>query len=80
LTLNESIEFLSPAITSVKLPSSGVGVPSYSLPFMESISPKLKKQIIEGRDVNLAALLMKDYEAVQAACSLHTSSGHSSLR
>ena len=51
------------------------GVPSYSLPFMESISPKLKKQIIEGRDVNLAALLMKDYEAVQAACSLHTSSG-----
>jgi hypothetical protein len=26
-------------------------------------------------DVNLAALLMKDYESVQAASSLHTSSG-----
>jgi hypothetical protein len=42
---------------------------------MESISPKLKKQIIEGRDVNLAALLMKDYESEQAASSLHTSRG-----
>jgi hypothetical protein len=40
------------------------GVPSSSLPFMDIISPTLKKQIIEGRDVNLAALLMKDYESV----------------
>ena len=51
------------------------GVPSSSLPFMDIISPTLKKQIIESRDVNLAALLMKNYESVQAACSLHTSSG-----
>jgi predicted HAD superfamily hydrolase len=43
--------------------------------FMDIISPTLKKQIIECRDVNLAALLMKNYESVQAACSLHTSSG-----
>ena len=42
---------------------------------MDIISPTLKKQIIEGRDVNLAALLMTDYESVQAASSLHTSSG-----
>ena len=42
---------------------------------MESISPKLKKQIIEGRDVDLAALLRKDYESVQADSSLRTSSG-----
>jgi hypothetical protein len=42
---------------------------------MDIISPTLKKQIIECRDVNLAALLMKNYESVQAACSLHTSSG-----
>jgi hypothetical protein len=28
-----------------------------------------------ARDVNLAALLMNNYESVQAACSLHTSSG-----
>ena len=49
------------------------GVPSSSLPFMDIISPTLKKQIpvLEGRDVNLAALLMKDYESVQAANSLH---------
>jgi hypothetical protein len=49
------------------------GVPSSSLPFMDIISPTLKKQIpvLEGRDVNLAALLMKDYETVQAANSMH---------
>jgi hypothetical protein len=41
---------------------------------VDIISPTLKKQIIEGMDVNLAALLMKDYESVQAASSLHTSS------
>ena len=40
---------------------------------MDIISPILKKQIIEGRDVNLAALLMK--ESVPATCFLHTSSG-----
>jgi hypothetical protein len=51
------------------------GVPSYSLPLMDIISTTLKKQILEGRDVNLAALLMKDYESVQAASSLHKSSG-----
>ena len=51
------------------------GVPSSSLPLMDIISPTLKKQIIECRDVNLAVLLMKNYESVQAACSLHTSSG-----
>ena len=42
---------------------------------MDIISTTLKKQILEGRDVNLAALLMKDYESVQAASSLYTSSG-----
>jgi hypothetical protein len=31
---------------------------------MDIISTTLKKQILEGRDVNLAALLMKDYESV----------------
>jgi hypothetical protein len=39
------------------------------------ISSTLKNQIIEGRGVNVAALLMKAYESVQAASSLHTSSG-----
>jgi hypothetical protein len=38
------------------------------------ISSTLKNQIIEGRGVNLAALLMKDYEYVQAASFIHTSS------
>jgi hypothetical protein len=42
---------------------------------MDIISPTLQKQIIEGRDVNLAALLMQDYESVQTASSLYTSSG-----
>ncbi|CAG2241264.1 unnamed protein product [Mytilus edulis] len=51
------------------------GVPSSSVPFLDIISPALKKQIIEGRDVNLAGLLMKDYESVQAASTLLTSSG-----
>ncbi|CAG2184423.1 unnamed protein product [Mytilus edulis] len=51
------------------------GVPSSSVPFLDIISPALTKQIIEGRDVNLAGLLMKDYESVQAASTLLTSSG-----
>ena len=51
------------------------GVPYSSLPFMDIVSPILAKQIIEGSDVNLAALLMKDYESVQAASSLHKSNG-----
>ena len=40
---------------------------------MDIISPIFKKQIIEGRDVKLVALLMK--ESVQVTSSLHTSSG-----
>ena len=39
------------------------------------ISSTLKNQIIEDRGVNVAALLMKAYESVQAASSLHTSNG-----
>jgi len=45
---------------------------SSSVPFVDIISPTLKKQILEDRGINLAALLMKDYESVQAASSLHT--------
>jgi hypothetical protein len=39
------------------------------------ISSTLQNQIIEDRGVNVAALLTKAYESVQAASSLHTSSG-----
>ena len=40
------------------------GVPYSSLQFMDIISTTLNKQILEGRGVNLAALLMKDYESI----------------
>jgi hypothetical protein len=42
---------------------------------MDIISSTHNKQIIEGRDVDLAASLRKDYESAQADSSLHTSSG-----
>jgi hypothetical protein len=74
LTLNESIEFSSPATTLVKQLSYGYDKRSTIFLFAVHgyyiISPTLKKQIIEGRDVNLAALLIKDNESLQAASFL----------
>ena len=37
------------------------GFAAESLPFVETISPQMKKQILEGKDVNLAALLIPYY-------------------
>ena len=38
------------------------GVPANSLTGLDIISDSLQKQIIEGRDVNLAALLIQDFD------------------
>ena len=58
------------------------GFAAESLPFVETISPQMRKQIIEGKDVNLAALLIPYYsgpmnnddklnsEGCQANCKL----------
>jgi hypothetical protein len=61
LNYQVAVVYLSPVWKFQQLPSFAI------------LSPTLKKQIpvLEGRDVNLAALLMKDYESVQAANSLH---------
>ena len=48
------------------LPTGGAscttfGYAAESLPFVETVHPSLKKQIVEGKDVNLAALLIPFY-------------------
>ena len=42
------------------------GYSAESLPFIETVHPSIKKQIIEGRDINLAALLIPYYTGVHS--------------
>ena len=42
------------------------GYSAESLPFIETVHPSLKKHIIEGRDINLAALLIPYYTGVHS--------------
>ena len=39
----------------------GIGVPSSALPQIEIVSPALRNDIIQGRDVNLASLLIQGF-------------------
>ena len=43
-----------------------------SLPFIETVSPKLRKAIVEGKDVNLAQLLIPSSNAVNIAEKEHS--------
>jgi hypothetical protein len=51
--------------------SSRFGVPSESLPFMDTVSSSLRRQITEGKDVNLAALLIPYFDAPTASPCHH---------
>jgi hypothetical protein len=41
----------------------GSGIASHSLPYMDIVSPTMRKNIIEGKDINLALLLLPSGEA-----------------
>ena len=49
----------------------GRGVPSHSLPKVEIISPQMGADILQGKDVNLAALLIQGYDP-EPELSQHT--------
>jgi hypothetical protein len=50
---------LGPNLTT----ASPFGVPADSLPFMDCMNPSLRRQILQGKDVNLATLLISNYDA-----------------
>ena len=48
------------------------GYAAESLPFMDAVQPSLKKQILEGKDINLASLLIPYYTGLHADLSVIT--------
>ena len=52
--------------------ASKFGYSAETLPFIETVHPTLKKQIIEGKDVNLAALLIPFYSGQHSDTSFNT--------
>ena len=48
------------------------GYSAESLPFMDAVHPSLKKQILEGKDINLASLLIPYYTGPHADPSVIT--------
>jgi hypothetical protein len=63
----------TPATTNFAAMSqpSGFGVPAESLPYMDTISNSLRKQIIQGKDVNLATLITPYYDSTPSTCHGH---------
>lgn len=51
---------------------SNVGVASDSVPHIDVISSALRKNIVSGKNINLASLLIPDIETLQIQCSSNT--------
>ena len=62
--MNDAAPLPVPAVPSCSVGPLNQGYSSESLPHVELVSPMIRKKILEGKNVNLAVLLIPHYEGV----------------
>ena len=60
--MEKSLRFEPAFADSYRWPCSTSGIPSENLPDVETVSPDLRSAILEGKDVNLASLLIPNFD------------------
>lgn len=66
----ENMPAMLPRDNQVGYTQTRYGYSAESLPFIETVHPSLRKQIVEGKDVNLASLLIPYYTGTHSDASV----------